>query len=54
MKLKTYPDEPDHTQTECRVQDDREVKVLLSPQLFFVLFCVCDGLHPIDILDRDG
>ena len=53
-EFETHPNEPDHTQTERRVQDDSKVKVLLAPQRLLVRIRVALVFQPIDVLDRDG
>ena len=53
-RIKTHPDEPDHAQTERRVEDDGKVKVLFTSQRLLVRIRVrCVG-QPVDVLDRDG
>jgi hypothetical protein len=54
VKAKTHPDEPDHAQTERRVQDDREVKVLLRSSTLPRPHPGHPCFAPVDVLDRDG
>ena len=53
-ETETHPDEPDHTQPERRVQDNRKVEVLLAPQRLLVRVGVALVFQPVDVLDGDG